>query len=100
MPSVSRRRIPKPDRRRALELLAGSEPIIEFDTASGAILLNVRHIVLVKRSSSDWDRDRLCQRRERVRQHRAALRRGGSEPGADKLDQLRDGWERVGHWTY
>ena len=26
---------------------------IEFDTASGAILLNVRHIVLVKRSSSD-----------------------------------------------
>jgi competence transcription factor ComK len=26
---------------------------IEFDTASGAILLNVRHIVLVKRTSSD-----------------------------------------------
>jgi competence transcription factor ComK len=26
---------------------------IEFDTASGAILLNVRHIVLVKRSRSD-----------------------------------------------
>ena len=26
---------------------------IEFDTASGAIVLNVRHIVLVKRSSND-----------------------------------------------